>query len=72
MTIYEHKTLKSFSPSRFWDVPLKSSFHFVVCEEGHVAGVSDGQDLPVAKKRRPRLEKSAIESMAFLNFILSF
>jgi len=46
------------------DVALEASLHLVVGEEGHVARMCDGQDLPVAKQRYPGL-KEACEYVEF-------
>lgn len=44
--------------ARFVDVLVQAGAHLVVGQEGHVAGMRDGQYLPVAQQRTPRLEQS--------------
>ena len=47
-----------FLPPGFPYVSLQSGLDLVVGKERDVAGMSDGQDLPVPKETRPGLEQS--------------
>lgn len=43
------------SPAMLVDKLLQPRFDLIVCEEGHVAGVSNCQAVPVPQQGRPRL-----------------
>lgn len=51
----------SSSPAGFTDVSRKTSLNLVISEKCDIARMCDGEDLPVPKQSRPRLEKSVIE-----------
>lgn len=44
------------SPAGLVDEPLQAGFDLVVGQEGHVAGMSHRQTVPVPQQGRPRLE----------------
>lgn len=54
---YTHPPLHTDTiPARLVDVLVQSSLDFIVGEEGHVAGVSYRQEIPVPQDRSPWLQ----------------
>ena len=45
-----------YPPAGLVDVPVEPRLDLVVGEEGHIAGVGHGQDLPVPQEAGPGLE----------------
>lgn len=52
--------------ARLVDVALQSQFDFVVRQERHVAGMGDGQYLPVSQQSGPRLKQPERTKLTFL------